>query len=85
MNRTIKDAVVKRGHYDSHDQLRMHLGDFLDAYNGAHRFKTLSDLTAYGYIRKIGTSEPDPPDAGTEHLAKSQFCPTGADIGQRSQ
>ena len=32
MNRTIKDATVKRYHYDSHEQLRSHLADFLDAY-----------------------------------------------------
>ncbi|SDJ86245.1 Integrase core domain-containing protein [Aliiruegeria lutimaris] len=31
MNRTIKDTTVKRYHYDSHDQLRGHLADFLDA------------------------------------------------------
>jgi len=31
MNRTIKDATVKRFHYDSHDQLRSHLADFLNA------------------------------------------------------
>ncbi|MFM7444338.1 MAG: DDE-type integrase/transposase/recombinase, partial [Tabrizicola sp.] len=29
MNRTIKEATVKRFHYDSHDQLRTHLADFL--------------------------------------------------------
>ncbi len=28
MNRTIKEATVKRFHYDMHDQLRSHLGDF---------------------------------------------------------
>ena len=31
MNRTIKDATVKRFHYDSHDQLRTHLTDFMAA------------------------------------------------------
>jgi len=59
MNRTIKDATVKRYHYDSHDQLRSHLDDFLDAYNYARRLKTLSALTPYEYICKIWTSEPD--------------------------
>jgi len=59
MNRTIKDATVKRYHYDSHDQLRRHLSDFLDAYNYARRLKTLSGLTPYEYICKIWTSEPD--------------------------
>ncbi len=29
MNRTIKEATVKRYHYDSHDQLGEHLADFL--------------------------------------------------------
>ena len=42
MNRTIKDATIKRFHYDSHDQLRTHLADFLAAYNFARRLKTLS-------------------------------------------
>ena len=59
MNRTIKDATVKRYHYESHDQLRRHLGDFLDAYNFARRLKTLSGLTPYEYICKIWTSDPD--------------------------
>jgi transposase InsO family protein len=59
MNRTIKDATVKRYHYDSHEQLRSHLADFLDAYNFARRLKTLSGLTPYEYICKIWTSESD--------------------------
>src|SRR5271168_199302 len=29
MNRTIKDAIVKRYHYESHDQLVRHLDDFV--------------------------------------------------------
>ena len=37
MNRTIKDATVKRYHYDSHVQLRVHLADVLAAYNFARR------------------------------------------------
>ena len=59
MNRTIKDATVRRYHYDSHDQLRGHLKDFLNAYNFARRLKTLGGLTPYEYICKIWTSEPD--------------------------
>lgn len=59
MIRTIKDATVKRYHYESHEQLRTHLADFLDAYNFARRLKTLSGLTPYEYICKIWTSEPD--------------------------
>ena len=33
MNRTIKDAIVKRYFYETHDQLRTHLRDFVDALN----------------------------------------------------
>ena len=47
MNRTIKDATVKRFHYDNHDQLRTHLADFIAAYNFARRLKTLGGLTPY--------------------------------------
>lgn len=58
-NRTIKEATVKRFHYDNHDQLRTHLTDFMAAYNFARRLKTLNGLTPYEYICKIWTSEPD--------------------------
>ena len=44
MNRNIKDATVKRFHYDSHDQLRRHLADFVSAYNFGRRLKTLKGL-----------------------------------------
>ncbi|VDS07297.1 hypothetical protein PARHAE_00472 [Paracoccus haematequi] len=64
MNRTIKEGEadqetlrgrvsplnVKRFHYDSHDQLRAHLADFMAAYNFARRLKTLGGLTTYEYI-----------------------------------
>src|SRR3954447_10225783 len=59
MNRTIKDATVKRYHYDDHDQLRRHLADFLAAYNFARRLKTLKGLTPFEFVSKCWTSEPD--------------------------
>ena len=59
MNRTIKEATVKRFHYENHDQLRVHLADFIAAYNFPRRLKTLSGLTPYEYIAKIWTSEPE--------------------------
>ncbi len=58
MNRTIKEATVKRLHYDSHDQLRQHLRDFIDAYNFGRRLKTLKGLTPYEFICKQWTSRP---------------------------
>jgi len=59
MNRTIKEATVKRYHYGSHDQLKAHLHTFLLAYNFAKRLKTLRGLTPYEYICKIWTDDPD--------------------------
>jgi transposase InsO family protein len=59
MNRTIKDATVKRYHYDDHDQLRRHLADFIDAYNFGRRLKTLKGLTPYEFICKCWTSQPE--------------------------
>ena len=58
MNRTIKDATVRRYHYDSHDQLRQHLDDFISAYNFGRRLKTLKGLTPYEFVCKIWTTEP---------------------------
>ena len=58
MNRTIKDATVKRYHYDSHDQLRQHLHAFVQAYNFARRLKTLKGLTPYEFICKTWTTQP---------------------------
>ena len=59
MNRTIKDATVKRYSYRSHDQLKTHRHSFLMAYNFARRRKTLKGLTPYEYIGKIWTQEPE--------------------------
>ena len=59
MNRTIKDATMKRFHYDDHDQLGRHLSDFVDAHNFARRLKMLRGLTPYEFIYKIWTSEPE--------------------------
>jgi transposase-like protein len=52
MNRTIKEATVKRYYYETHQQLKDHLKLFLTAYNFARRLKTLNGLTAYEYIVK---------------------------------
>ena len=57
MNRTIKEATVKRYHYDSHDQLRQHLGNFVAAYNFGRRLKTLKEPTPYEFICKAWQNE----------------------------
>lgn len=78
MNRTIKKATVKCFHYESNDQLRTHLADFITAYNFDRRLKTFSGLTLYEYIAKIWTSERDRfivnpirQIAGTKHLGRA--------------
>ena len=58
MNRTIKEATVKRYHYGSHDQFRSHLTDFVAAYNYARRLKTLRGLTPYEFVVKCWTEQP---------------------------
>jgi len=55
----IIEAAVKRFHYETHDQLRQHLGDFIDAYNFARRLKALSGLTPTNTTAKSGQKEPD--------------------------
>ena len=59
MNRTIKDATVKRYHYETHEQLRAHLQLFVDAYNHARRLKTLRGLTPYEHLLQAWTKEPE--------------------------
>ena len=58
MNRTIKDATVKRYFYETHDQLRTHLANFVTAYNFARGLKSLKGLTPYEFICKLWTKEP---------------------------
>ena len=58
MNRTIKEATVRRYYYESHERLREHLTNFLNAYNFAKRLKTLKGLTPYEYICKLWTEQP---------------------------
>lgn len=59
MNRTLKEATVKRYYYDTHGQLKQHLYAFVNAYNFAKRLKTLKGLTPYEFIIKIWQSEPE--------------------------
>ena len=59
MNRTLKEATVKRYHYGSHEQLRDHLQRFIEAYNFAKRLKTLKGLTPFEHIVKCWTQQPE--------------------------
>lgn len=57
-SRTIKEAIVTCLHYETHDQLRMHLADFVSAYNFARRLKILKGLTPYEATGKNLANEP---------------------------
>ena len=58
MNRTIKEATVRRYYYDSHDGSRATSPTFLNAYNFAKRLKTLRGLTPFEHICKLWTEQP---------------------------
>jgi len=59
MNRTIKDATIRRFYYETHESLRAHVATFLDAYNFAKRLKSLSGLTPFERICQFWTEQPE--------------------------
>jgi len=59
MNRPIKEATVKHCHYETPDQLRQHLTDFVAACNFACRLKTPRGITPYEAICKAWTDDPN--------------------------
>ena len=58
MNRTLKDATVKRYHYETHQHLEGHLRTFLAAYNFAKRLETLRGFTPYEFVCASWQKEP---------------------------
>ncbi len=68
MNRTLKEATVKRFYYETHEHFRQHLTDFVGAYNFARRLKTLKGLTPYEYICSIWTKQPQRFKLNPTHL-----------------
>ena len=79
MNRTLKEATVKKYHYQTHQHLKEHLHAFLMAYNFAKRLKTLKGLTPYEYICQMLANrartlyhQSVPSHPGTKHIAG--FC-----------
>jgi hypothetical protein len=68
MNRTLKEATVRRYHYETHAQLREHLEAFLNAYNFAKRLKTQRGLNLNEHICKAGADQPRRLRYGPTHL-----------------
>ena len=73
MNRTLKEATVRRYHYESHDQLRVHLQLFVDADNHARRLKTLRGLTPYEFVCQVWTKDPDRFRLDPSHLIPGPY------------
>ena len=69
MNRTLKEATVRRYYYENQDQLRAHLVAFVDAYNFGKRLKTLKGLSSFEHICKCWTEEPNRFIADPTHLS----------------
>lgn len=58
MNRTLKEATLKRYHYETHEHFQQHLETFITAYNSAKRLKTLQGLTPCEFILKTWQEQP---------------------------
>jgi hypothetical protein len=58
MIRNIKEAIVKRFYYETHDHVRSR-ADFVTAYNFAKRLKTLKGLSPNEYICRLWAKEPE--------------------------
>jgi transposase InsO family protein len=52
MNRTLKEATVRRYYYQTHGQLRSHFADFVSAYNFARQLKGLTPYYAARHPRR---------------------------------
>ena len=59
MNRTLKEATVKKYYYETHDHLKAHLHAFRMAYHFVKRLKTLKGLTPCEHICKCWQTEPE--------------------------
>jgi hypothetical protein len=68
MNRTIKDATVKRYFYETHDQLKAHVAAFVTAYNFAKHLKAPKWRTPYQVICEAWTKDPSIFKVNPRHL-----------------
>jgi hypothetical protein len=58
LNRTRKEATVKRSHYNRHAERESHRANFIRAANFARRRKTLNGRTPSASIGKLWTKQP---------------------------
>ena len=57
INRTIKEATVKKYYYDNHEKFQNHLNTFINAYNYAQPLKVLKGKTPYEKVLLYLNSE----------------------------
>ena len=57
MNRTLKEATIKKFYYQTHERLEKHLKTFVDAYNYTQPLKSLSGKTPYEKVSLYLQSE----------------------------
>jgi len=57
-NKTIKDATVKKYHYDNYDQLEKHLQEFIIAYNLTKKLKSIKFKTPFEFMVENYKKEP---------------------------
>ena len=67
MNRTIKEATVKKFYYENHEILQKHLQAFIDAYNYAQPLRTLQGLSPYEKICLYLQSDEGKSSLNTSH------------------
>ncbi len=67
MNRTIKEATVKKFYYKNHDILEKHLQSFINVYNYANPLKSLKGLCPYEKICLYLRSEEGKPYFNPNH------------------
>ena len=59
MNRTIKQATVRRDHYGTHNKRRAHLKLLGDAYTYGQHLRAIRGLTPYEAVCQSWTKQPD--------------------------
>ena len=74
LNRTLKEATVKRHHFDNHDQLRRDLCNVRNAHNYACRLKPRTGLTPDEYNCKTWASEPERAVVSSFYLMPGRGC-----------
>jgi hypothetical protein len=55
----LKEATVKRFHYENNNELSSHPTSFVAAYDFAKRLQTLNGPTPYEFICKARTNQPE--------------------------